>query len=102
MSAKPRRARRAQIHKIELPALKMKAPKLVRLGELKPRPQPLEMKRVGIVPVTRETARRQLLRVRNADGFQFPVNDGTGDTNVSFHGGTTAGGVTVQLLFWGD
>src|SRR4029077_14395098 len=31
----------------------------------------------------------------------FPANNGTTDTNVTFHGGTTAGGVTVQLIFWG-
>ena len=100
MSSKAVGAPHMHSRKIQMPS--RKATKRVDLGPtLKPRPEPSKMKRVGIVPVAPETARKDASHVSLTDGFQFPANNGTTDTNVTFHGGTTAGGVTVQLIFWG-
>jgi len=76
--------------------------KVVRLKPLKPRPAKATMKRVGIVPAAPHSPHVGGSSAKTADGIQFPANAGETDTNVVFHGGTTAGGVSVQLIYWGN
>jgi hypothetical protein len=78
------------------------ATSVVDLGTaLRPRPQKAKVKRVGIVAPAPRTPMVAMTAPENADGFVFPANGGVTDTNVAFHGGATAGSVSVQLIFWG-
>src|SRR5579883_2429442 len=76
--------------------------KIVDLGTaLKKPPAKGKMKRIGIVPPAVADP-KVAPGAKTADGFQFPANGGVTDTNVVSHGGTTAGGIAVELIFWGN
>ena len=80
-----------------------RAARLISLGDaLKPTPPAARVRRTGIVPEAPSLPLNGLRQPETADAFQFPANNGTNDTNVSFHGGTVAPGVSVELFFWGN
>ena len=75
----------------------------VSLGEtLKKRPGRAATRLIGIVPNVATLPNNRPGTPLNADGFTSPPNPGVTDTSVAYHGGATAPGVPVQIIFWGN